>query len=203
MIARREAAIHAAIWRDPPTEDLASPGEVFSCVVAKHSIMEEVFRVLNSLEKAGLVERYALGGAVAAAFYMEPVTTYDVDVLVILPPSESPLVTLSPIYDRLTAMGHQVQAEHILVEGQPMQFLPAYNSLVEEAVLEAVEFRYGTTPVRVPRPEHLAAIMLQTHRRKDQIRLSMFVDEVALDLAHFGDILARHELAARWEEFRS
>ena len=170
---------------------------------AKHSVMEEVFPVLNSLVEAGLIERYALGGAVAAAFYMEPVTTYDVDVLIILPPTDSPLVTLSPIYDHLTARGYQVQEEHVLVEGQPVQFLPAYNPLVEEAVREAVEFQYGTTTVRVPRPEHLAAIMLQTNRRKDQIRLSMFMGEVVLDAAYLGDILARHELAVRWEEFRS
>lgn len=49
--------------------------------------MEKTLRVLNALEREGIVRCYAIGGAVAAIFYMEPFLTYDLDVFVWLPPS--------------------------------------------------------------------------------------------------------------------
>ena len=43
--------------------------------------MEKTFETLNELEAAGLVTRYAVGGAFALSFYTEPVVTFDVDML--------------------------------------------------------------------------------------------------------------------------
>ena len=37
--------------------------------------MEKTFQTLNELETAGLVTRYAIGGAFALSFYTEPITT--------------------------------------------------------------------------------------------------------------------------------
>ncbi|MCX6868503.1 MAG: hypothetical protein NTV46_20310 [Verrucomicrobia bacterium] len=37
--------------------------------------MEKTLEVLNRLEAAGLMGRYAIGGAVAAAYYVEPTVT--------------------------------------------------------------------------------------------------------------------------------
>src|SRR5205823_8491149 len=38
--------------------------------------------MINGMQAAGVIERYAIGGAVAATFYLEPVATLDVDVFV-------------------------------------------------------------------------------------------------------------------------
>ena len=38
--------------------------------------------MINGMHSAGVIERYAIGGAVAATFYLEPVATLDVDVFV-------------------------------------------------------------------------------------------------------------------------
>ena len=40
----------------------------------------EIFRLLRSLESDRIVERFAIGGAVGATFYLEPTATVDFDV---------------------------------------------------------------------------------------------------------------------------
>ena len=59
--------------------------------------MESTLQVLNALEREGLIRRYAIGGAMGATFYVEPVLTFDLDVFVLLP-QQTPdgLVTLTP-----------------------------------------------------------------------------------------------------------
>jgi hypothetical protein len=41
--------------------------------------LADVFRAANELVAAGLIEDWALGGALAAIYYVEPFTTYDAD----------------------------------------------------------------------------------------------------------------------------
>jgi len=42
--------------------------------------VEKTLRVINRMETDGVIGRYAIGGAVAAIFYIEPFTTYDLDI---------------------------------------------------------------------------------------------------------------------------
>ena len=44
--------------------------------------LKKTFAVINQMQAAGVIGRYAIGGAVGAAFYLEPVRTVDVDVFV-------------------------------------------------------------------------------------------------------------------------
>ena len=39
--------------------------------------LTDVFRALNDLETDGVIQRYAIAGAMAFLFYTEPVRTYD------------------------------------------------------------------------------------------------------------------------------
>jgi hypothetical protein len=164
--------------------------------------MEKTLTVINQLEQDGLIGRYAIGGAVAATRYIEPVQTYDLDVFVILPVSPSGLVSLTPLYTSLTQRGYTPQGEGIVIEGWPVQFLPVHDELTEEALAEAVEVEFGSTPTRVLSAEHLAAIMLKTGRPKDHARLIQFFEFHALDRAIVEAILARHDLTPKWENFR-
>ena len=59
------------------------------------------------------------------------------------------------------------------IEGWPVQFLPTYNPLIAEAVEQAVEIKFKSTPTRVLSAEHLVAIMLQTGREKDCARVEV------------------------------
>ena len=42
--------------------------------------MEKIFAIINQMETDGVIGRYEIGGAVGAIFWLEPITTKDVDV---------------------------------------------------------------------------------------------------------------------------
>ncbi len=164
--------------------------------------MEKTLKVLNELEKKGLVERYVIGGGIGVLYYAEPVLTYDVDVFCILPAEREGFITLSPLYEYLRKKGYRAHGEHMVIEGVPVQFIPAYNKLVEEAVGDAVEVKYKRVKTRIVRAEHLLAIMLQTYRAKDRERMLLLLDEAHIDMPYLGKILERHGLEKKWREFR-
>lgn len=162
----------------------------------------QVIRVINQMEADGVVERYAIGGAVGATFYLEPVATLDVDIFVAF--REQPgqiIVSPRPIFDYLTARGGIVEGEYIVIAGWPVQFLPPTSPLVDEAVAQAVTVDVEGTPARVFTAEHLAAIALQTGRAKDHARLLQFIEAAALDAQRFQALLQQHGLVERWQAF--
>ena len=59
-------------------------------------------------------------------------------------------------------------------DGTPVQFLPVYNKLLEEALSNAVSFDYDGVPARVLPAEYLAAISVQTGRLKGKLRVQSF-----------------------------
>ncbi len=164
--------------------------------------MEATLIVLNDLEKQGVISRFAIGGAVGAIFYMEPFLTYDLDVFVLLPQTAGGLLTLEPIYGELRQRGFESEGECVIIAGMPVQFLPTYNALLEEALVEARQERYENTITRVLRPEHLSAIMVQTGRDKDRQRFTTFMEEAPLDLDYLTAVLLRHQLTARFDAWK-
>jgi len=164
--------------------------------------MEKTLKVLNQLEKSGLLSRFAIGGAIAVLFHAEPVLTYDMDIYCFLPEQAGRWVTLSPIYEFLRKQGYREHKEHVLIAGLPVQFLPAYNDLIAEAVTESVETKFKRTRTRVVRAEHLLAILLQTDRPKDRTRITHLLDEAKIDARKLAGILKRHRLSAKWREFK-
>jgi len=164
--------------------------------------IKAVIALINQMQADGVVERYAIGGAVGATFYLEPVATLDVDIFVSFESAPGSLM-VSPqrIYDYLTARGGAVEREYIVIAGWPVQFLPPGTPLVEEALQEADVKDVDGTAARVLTAEHLAAIALQTGRAKDKARLLQFVEAGVLDIARFRAILARHGLGAAWQKF--
>ena len=165
--------------------------------------IQEVITTINRMQADGVVERYAIGGAVGATFYLEPVATLDVDIFVSFQTAPGTLLlSPQPIFDYLKAHGCTMEGEYIIIGGWPVQFLPPTGPLVEEALLQAVEADVEGTPARVFTAEHLAAIALQTGRAKDKARLLQFIESGALDAARFQAILARHELVDAWQRFQ-
>ena len=164
--------------------------------------IKQVIATLNQMQTDGVLAQYAIGGAVGATFYLEPVSTLDVDIFVALQTVPgTQIVTLKPIYDYLTARGCTVDGEYIMMSGWPVQFLPPTGPLVEEALAQAAGKDAEGLPVRVFSAEHLAAVALQTGRAKDKARLLQFVESGVLDGPRFQDILARHRLTDRWQRF--
>ena len=164
--------------------------------------IHEVIRTINQMQADGVIDHYAIGGAVGATFYLEPVATLDVDVFVTFRPEPgSVLASPQHIFDYLKARGGTMEGEYIVLSGWPIQFLPPTGPLVEEALAQAVETDVEGTPARVLTAEHLAAIALQTGRAKDKARLLQFIEAGALDAVRFQAILARHGLVDAWQKF--
>lgn len=157
--------------------------------------MKATLGVLNDLEATGVFRRYAIGGAMGAMFYVEPVATYDLDVFVILPESRSGLLTLTPIYDALRQYGYEPKDEYVIIGGIPVQFLPAYNALLEEALEYARTVEVDGVPTRVLRIEHLICVSVQTGRTKDRERVRLLMEEGHVDGDLLAEICTRHYLA--------
>ena len=164
--------------------------------------IREVLNTTNRMAADGVIERYAVGGAVGATFYLEPVSTLDVDIFVSfrMEPGRV-LISPQPIFDYLTARGCPVQGEYLIIAGWPVQFLPPTSPLVEEALEQAATTDVEGVPARVFTAEHLAAIALQTGRAKDKARLLQFIEAGALDVQRFQTMLARHNLVDAWQRF--
>ena len=156
----------------------------------------DALRALNDLKADGVVGDYALGGGMAVSFWTEPFATYDVDVLVALPPAAGPLVSLGPIYEWARKRGYLSQDEHIVIAGVPTQILPSPSLLADEAIREAATLDYAGVPVRVARPEHLVAMFCvpeaRTPRRRE--RAALLMESPEFDRARLDAILGRHGL---------
>jgi hypothetical protein len=162
----------------------------------------QVIVAVNEMEAHGVIERYAIGGAVGATFYLEPVATLDVDIFVTFKTDTGNLlISPQPVFDYLKSHGCTMDGEYILIAGWPVQFLPPTGSLVEDALVCAVVRDVAGVPARVFTAEHLAAIALQTGRAKDKTRLLQFIEEEALDTTIFQSLVARHNLTPLWERF--
>jgi len=169
--------------------------------VARMSGMEKTLVVLNELEENQVIERYALGGGIAVTFHAEPMLTYGLDAFVLLPQASGKIISLTPIYAFLRAKGFPAHREHVMIHGHPVQFIPAYNALVEEAVRTAQAVSYRKVRTQIVRVEHLVAILFQTNRLKDRTRVVLLLEEAEIDRKELQAILKRHGLMSRWKEF--
>ncbi|MDQ3473475.1 MAG: hypothetical protein M3447_07035 [Acidobacteriota bacterium] len=161
--------------------------------------MKETLKLLNRMVKDGVIRQYAIGGAVAAIYYLEPFDTADLDIFVQIDAPESELMVLAPIYRYLRKEGHKARGEFVYIEGFPVQFLPVFNPLTEEAVVEANTITFARVTTRLMRAEHLVAIMLDTGRPKDYLRIAMFLEQNAVDMRSLKAVLRRYGLTQKWK----
>ena len=70
--------------------------------------LADVFRAANELVSAGLIEDYALGGALAAIYYVEPFTTYDADIIFVA--NDKTLSAGIPAIYSIERMAHRARA---------------------------------------------------------------------------------------------
>ncbi|MFZ2643438.1 MAG: hypothetical protein WA117_20775 [Verrucomicrobiia bacterium] len=164
----------------------------------------EVLKVINQMQADGVIEKYAIGGAVGATFYLEPSATLDIDIFLTLQNAPgSRLITLAPIHEYLTApsRGYKMEKEYVVIEGWPVQFLPPSDALGEEALTQAVETKVDGIRTRVMTAEHLVALALKLGRAKDFARILQFIENGAIKPGKLARVLSRHKLLAKWQEF--
>jgi len=72
--------------------------------------VEKTLDIINRMEAEGRIGRYAIGGAVAAVFYVEPFATFDPDIFFVADASGG-LVSMTPVYEYLAAEGYEAKGE--------------------------------------------------------------------------------------------
>ena len=158
--------------------------------------MKQALVVLNSMVSDGIIKDYAIGGAMGAMYYTEVVTTYDLDIFVVFA-DETRIDVLAPIYRYLHGRGYNIDmnmGECINIEGVPVQFLPAVDDLIREALDNAVEVSYDGVPAKVLKATYLAAICVKVGRPKDKVRTQMLLSSDGFDKAEFKQILSKYNL---------
>jgi hypothetical protein len=162
---------------------------------------------INDAQAKGIIEKYAMGGAVAASYYLEPVSTQDVDIFVHTKTSHSILdlgtIAIFDFFKKYYAA--KEEAEGLFMGGWLVQFLPPTSPLVEDGMAKAYEVDLEGEPLWIFRPEHLAAIALEVGRYKDKIRLDQFLNssEDKVNKEEFLSLVTQFGLTEKWEKFQS
>jgi len=163
--------------------------------------MKQVARLLGEMIGARVIDAYAVFGAVAQMRYTQAVATLDADIRVVARQSTG-IDVLGPLYRFCESRGYLPQGEAIRVGEWPVQFIPVFDSLTEEAVRQAESGDIDGVPVRVVRADHLAVMALKTGRPKDYARILALLEAEALSTAEIGRLARRHGLDKEWATFR-
>jgi hypothetical protein len=164
--------------------------------------VKELAHLLNEMRSAGVIENYAMFGAIAQMRYTEPVATLDADVLVAVP-SPDRLDPLGGIYEFCAARGYQPEGEAIHVGAWPVQFVPAFSALTREAMGEAETADFDGVPLRVSRADHLAVIALSVGRPKDYARILALLESGSVSRDEIEGLADRHGLREAWQRFEA
>jgi predicted nucleotidyltransferase len=161
--------------------------------------MKKTLQVINQLKKRGLITDYAIGGGIAAIYYSEPILTYDLDIFVIMPDrvSKKGVIQLSSVYNDLKENGYKWKGEHIIIEGVPVQFIPA-DELETEAIKTASTVHYEGTKTKILPVEYLIAILVRAGRGKDLDKVKMLMKQADISLKKLKTILTKHKLRRRF-----
>lgn len=162
--------------------------------------LSAVLSVLEDMKSAGIIEKYAIGGAFAAILHHEPISTIDLDIFFFLrEKSDSPILNLNAIYDYAGQRGFSFDHEFINIYGWLVQFVEAsHSALWTEAVENAQVMQIDEFAAPVIDKEHLTAMWLLAGRAKDYQKIAMFCEAGLLNETKLFDILARHDLMRKW-----
>lgn len=92
----------------------------------------------------------------------------------------------------------KLKGEHIIVEGLPVQFIPA-GELEEEAVRNARVIEYERIKTRVLTPEYLIAILLRAGRRKDIEKVEKLLEQAEIEREKLNKILRKYGLMEKFK----
>ena len=161
----------------------------------------DVYRALNAMQTAGVVEQYAVCGGTAALFYAETTATFDIDLFVLIP-QNGLLIDLSRIYHWARERGYAVEQEYILIHGVPIQILVAGEGLEAEAVRHAAIIDYDGVAVPVVQPEFLVLLYLRAGGAKRRGR-ALDLIEAGADKNRIEELAARFDLQAEWQRMKT
>lgn len=162
--------------------------------------MKELAVLLNDMQAAGVIESYALFGAMAQMRYTEAVATLDADVLVAV---ASPERMDAESYGFCARRGFPAEGEAIRVGSWPVQFVPVFSPLTREAMEHADTADFEGAPLRVVRADYLAVIALSVGRAKDYARILALLESSSVTRDGLPRLAARHGLSEAWSRFEA
>src|SRR5258707_8924149 len=119
--------------------------------------LKESFVVVEEMIKEGIMQKYALAGAIGAMCYIEPFDTRDADFIIEFP--EGRIDVLGPLFDFLVSRGYQEVTSdgYVRVGDWPIQFVAVTSELKQEALDTSVRAKlYPDSTVSVARSKNLA-----------------------------------------------
>lgn len=127
---------------------------------------EKAIKRLNRLKKTGVIKDYAIGGAHAVAYYLEPIKTLDLDIFVFAESDEDFYIFRTYI----KKAGFRMRGTHVIIDDTPVHFLPgSLHPLINEAVRRAKRIRIRSIPTKVLTVEYLIVSLLMAFRLKDKM----------------------------------
>jgi hypothetical protein len=163
--------------------------------------MEKTLRVINKLVKEGLIEDYAIGGGIAAIFYIEPFLTYDMDIFIIVSRKQNKnIVVLTPVFKYLENLGYSWKGEHIVIEDLPVQFIAA-DELEKEAVNKAREIKFKGVKTKILSPEYLITVLFRVGRKKDFEKIDRILEQSKINRKELEDLLERYNLIKKFKDY--
>jgi hypothetical protein len=162
--------------------------------------MKQVAQLLNDMLAAGVIQNYALFGAMAQMRYTEAVATLDADVLVAVPSPEK-MDVLAEIYAYCKVRGFEPEGDAIRVGAWPVQLMPVFSALTREAMENADVADFDGVNLRVVRADYLAVIALSVGRAKDYARILALLESSSATRAGIASLAAKHGLSEAWRKF--
>lgn len=166
--------------------------------------MKNTLKVINELVKDKLIKNYAIGGAIGVLKWTEPFFTRDLDIFII-PIQEiqrKEILSLSEIYDYLKTKGYSKWVgQWLIIEGIPVEFIPATDGLFREAVENAVETKFEDIKAKVIIPEYLIALFLKAKRAKDIIKIEMLLKQTKVNKEKLKEVLLKYNLNEVYKKF--
>jgi hypothetical protein len=126
----------------------------------------------------------------------------DADVLVVVPSPER-LDILTPIYAFCARRRYALEGESVRVGAWPVQFIPVFSPLTQEALEEADTAEFEGVPFRVVRADYLAVIALGVGRAKDLTRVLALLESGSVTPEGIAILAQRHGLSEAWSRFKT
>ena len=164
--------------------------------------MKQVAQLLNDMIACGVIQNYALFGAMAQMRYTEAVATLDADVLVAVPSADR-MDVLAGIRGYCKEQGFETEGDAIRVGAWPVQFMPVFSLLTREAMENAEIADFDGVPLRVLRADYLAVIALSVRRGKDYARILTLLESLSVTREQIAQLASKHGLSQAWQQFEA
>ena len=162
--------------------------------------MHELIELIEEMLRAGVLQNYAIFGALAQMRYTEAVVTMDADILVAV--ESDSIAVLSPIYAFCKDRGYLPEGEAIRIGAWPVQFIPAFDTMSMDAMEYAEQADIDGLCVRVVRADYLAAMALQVGRAKDRLRILALLENGAVTTEEIVKLANQYKLTQKWVRFQ-